>query len=54
VTVANAEPIASGVDPEEEQKGMMDYEKLAEMPLESLLYYVLVGEGRKKNEAAAG
>ena len=54
VTVANAEPIASGVDPEEEQKGMMDYEKLAEMPLESLLYYVLVGEGRKKNEASCG
>lgn len=33
---------------------MMDYEELARMPLESLLYYVLVGEGRKKNEPVEG
>jgi hypothetical protein len=54
VTAANAEPIAPGVEPGKEQKGMMDYETLAQMPLESLLYYVLVGEGRKRNEADAG
>lgn len=32
---------------------MMDYETLEKMPLESLLYYVLVGEGRKRSEAAS-
>jgi hypothetical protein len=32
----------------------MDFEKLAEMPLESLLYYVLVGDGRKRREPAEG
>ena len=33
---------------------MMDCEELAQMPLESLLYYVLVGEGRKRSEPAEG
>jgi hypothetical protein len=32
----------------------MDFEKLAEMPLESLLYYVLVGDGRKRSKPAEG
>jgi hypothetical protein len=32
----------------------MDYETLEKMPLESLLYYVLVGDGRKRNEPAGG
>ncbi len=32
---------------------MMDYETLEKMPLESLLYYVLAGEGRKRSEAAS-
>ena len=39
----------SGAQPEKEQQRMMDYETLAQMPLESLLYYVLVGAGRKKD-----
>jgi hypothetical protein len=33
---------------------MIDHEILAKMPLESLLYYVLVGEGRKRDEPAGG
>jgi hypothetical protein len=32
--------------PEKESKRMVDLEKLAQMSLEALLYYVLVGEGR--------
>jgi hypothetical protein len=35
------------VQPEMEQKKTMSYEELAKMPLESLLYYVLVGDGRR-------
>ncbi len=31
----------------EEETRKMTVEELAEMPLESLLYYVLVGEGRR-------
>jgi hypothetical protein len=54
VIATNAEPMASGVRPEEEQKGMKSREELAQMSLESLLYYVLVGEGRKRTEAAEG
>lgn len=50
MTRAEAELDAAGVGPAKEQKQMMDYEKLAKMPLESLLYYVLVGEGRKRRE----
>ena len=40
--------------PERESKRMVDLEKLAAMSLESLLYYVLVGEGRNGNEAVEG
>jgi len=40
--------------PEREHPRMMDLEALAQMPLESLLYYVLVGEGRKKSEPVGG
>jgi hypothetical protein len=32
----------------------METERLAKMPLESLLYYILVGEGRKRSEPAEG
>jgi hypothetical protein len=32
----------------EESKEMVDLEKVAGMSLESLLYYVLVGEGRRR------
>ena len=31
----------------DEEKKKMTEQELAEMPLESLLYYVLVGEGRR-------
>jgi hypothetical protein len=40
--------------PEKESKRMVDLEKLAQMSLESLLYYVLVGEGRTRNESVEG
>jgi hypothetical protein len=53
LTPAKAEPEAPGAGPEEEQQQRMDYETLEKMPLESLLYYVLVGEGRKRSEAAS-
>ena len=33
---------------------MVDVEKLAQMSLEALLYYVLVGEGRSRNEPVEG
>jgi hypothetical protein len=33
---------------------MLDYEKIAKMPLESLLYYILVGEGRRRIEVPEG
>ena len=52
VTTPNAEPEAPEVGPAKEQERMMDCETLEKMPLESLLYYVLVGEGRKKKQAA--
>jgi hypothetical protein len=48
VTPPNAAPEAPDVETAKEQKRMMDYETLERMPLESLLYYVLVGEGRKR------
>lgn len=54
VTSPKTEPDVAGVRPEKEQKQMMDYETLAKMPLESLLYYVLVGDGSKRSEAASG
>jgi hypothetical protein len=38
----------------EESKEMVDLEKLAGMSLESLLYYVLVGEGRAGKEPIGG
>jgi hypothetical protein len=37
--------------PEKESRRMVDLETLAKMSLESLLYYVLVGEGRTKAAA---
>ena len=40
--------------PEKEPKRMMDLEKVAQMSLESLLYYVLVGDGRTGNEPVEG
>ena len=51
--VMKLETTARDAQPEEEQR-MLDYEKLAEMPLESLLYYILVGERRKRRAAAEG
>jgi hypothetical protein len=33
--------------PEREQRKTMSDEELAKMPLESLLYYILVGDGRR-------
>jgi hypothetical protein len=36
-----------GSQPEREQRKTMSYEELAKLPLESLLYYVLVGDGRR-------
>ena len=53
MTPPNAKPEAPDVGPAKEQEQMMDYETLEKMPLESLLYYVLVGEGSKKKEEAA-
>ena len=40
--------------PGKESKRMVDVEKLAQMSLEALLYYVLVGEGRTGNEPVEG
>jgi hypothetical protein len=54
VTPAKVDPDVSGVLPGKEQQRMRSYEELARMPLESLLYYVLVGEGRKRSEPAGG
>ena len=51
MTPAQVELEAPGAGPAKEQR--MDYEALAQMPLGSLLYYVLVGEGRKRKEQAA-
>lgn len=48
-----AEHLAPGGKPGREQKKMKSFEELARMPLESLLYYVLAGEGSKKAEAVA-
>ena len=53
VTTQNAEPEAPEAGPSQEQERKMDCETLERMPLESLLYYVLVGQGRKKKEEAA-
>lgn len=52
VTATEQKPGSPDARPVEEQR--MDCEKLAEMPLESLLYYILVGEGRKRSEPAEG
>jgi hypothetical protein len=49
---AKVEPEGPGIEPAEETR-MRDCERLAQMPLESLLYYVLVGEGRRE-EAVEG
>ena len=54
VTQGIQEPVAPGAQPVEEPRRMMDYERLAEMPLESLLYYILVGEGRRRSEPTEG
>lgn len=54
VELPNAESDGPVVGPAKERRGTMDYDALAQMPLESLLYYVLVGEGRKRNEPAEG
>jgi hypothetical protein len=53
VIAPKAEPIAPGAPPGEEQN-TMEIETMAKMPLESLLYYVLVGDGKKKRETAGG
>lgn len=54
-TMQRSEPGAPvDVRPEKESKGMVDMEKLAQMSLESLLYYVLVGDGRKRSEPVEG
>lgn len=54
MTSPKAEQVAPGAQLEKERTRMMDLEALAKMPLESLLYYVLVGDGRKRIEAAGG
>ena len=54
VTAPKQATTAPDAQPAEEPKRMLDYERLAAMPLESLLYYILVGEGRKRDEPAAG
>jgi hypothetical protein len=38
----------------EEGRRVMDCEAMERMPLEELLYYVLVGDGRKKHERVDG
>lgn len=53
--MSNTEPGAlDDARPEGESKKMVDLEKLAGMSLESLLYYVLVGEGRTWIEPVKG
>ncbi len=54
VTSPKTELDVSGARLEKEQQRMRTYEELERMPLESLLYYVLVGDGRKRGEAAGG
>ena len=49
VIAAKAEAMVTGVRPGREQEKMKDCEELARMPLESLLYYVLVGEGSRSD-----
>ena len=39
---------ANGTWAEKDCEGTMGYEELSRMPLESLLYYVLVGAGRRR------
>ncbi|HEY4379691.1 MAG TPA: hypothetical protein VGN01_05055 [Acidobacteriaceae bacterium] len=52
-TVQEIEPeVADAMRSEKESKRMFDLEKVADMSLESLLYYVLAGEGRKENTPA--
>ena len=54
-TMQRAE-LDGAVEPEDARESgkSMDLEKLAEMSLESLLYYVLVGEGRRSIEPVEG
>ncbi|MGA1980998.1 MAG: hypothetical protein ABSG84_00885 [Acidobacteriaceae bacterium] len=51
---AEVELDAPGAQHAEENQRMMNYETLEKMPLESLLYYVLVGEGRKISKPVEG
>ena len=54
-TMQRMEPDApADARPEKESKGMVNLEKLAQMSLESLLYYVLAGEGRTKEAPVEG
>jgi len=45
-------PAAAETGKEKEGRRMMNLEELAGMSLESLLYYVLAGEGRTMKESA--
>jgi hypothetical protein len=54
-TTLMTEPgVPEDVRPEKESQRTVDLEELAQMSLESLLYYVLVGEGRVKNAPVEG
>jgi hypothetical protein len=54
-TMLMTEPgVSEDVQPEKESTKMVDLKQLAEMPLESLLYYVLVGDGRTTNAPVEG
>ena len=55
VEIAESQPGApDDAGSEKESKRMVDLETLAEMSLESLLYYVLVGDGRARKEPVEG
>ena len=55
VTMLMTEPgVSEDVRPEKESRKMVDLKELAEMSLESLLYYVLVGNGRIRNAPVEG
>ena len=54
-TTKRMEPdVPDAARPEKESKRVVDLEKVAQMSLESLLYYVLVGEGRTKEAPVEG
>ena len=54
-TMQSMEPgVQEDARPEKESKRMVDLETLAQMSLESLLYYVLVGERRTEAAAVEG